>query len=225
MSAELGVLWDMDGVLADTGEFHYQAWSQVLAAYDLLMTRELFQATFGMNNAGVIAALLGRTPEPGLLAGLSERKEAQFRQTLRGHVRPLPGVRLWLERLKAGGVPQAIASSAPPANIEVIVGELGLRAYFAAIVTGYALPAKPDPALFLEAARQIGVAPERCVVVEDAVAGVEAARRAGMRCFAVTTTNPAEALRGADVVVERLDELAADAFGRLLGGSDKLAGP
>jgi beta-phosphoglucomutase len=217
MSVERGVLWDMDGVLADTGEFHYQAWSQVLATYDLHMTRELFQATFGMNNTGVLSALLGRAPEPDLLAGLSERKEAQFRQILHGRVQPLPGVRLWLERLKAEGVPQAIASSAPPANIEVIVDELNLRPYFAALVSGYALPGKPDPALFLEAARQIGVAPERCVVVEDAVAGVEAARQAGMRCIAVTTTNPAEVLRGADLVVEGLDELAAETFGRLFG--------
>jgi HAD superfamily hydrolase (TIGR01509 family) len=206
----------MDGVLVDSGEFHFQAWSQVLPEYGLQMPRALFQATFGMNNAGVVSTLLGRRPDPELLDELGERKEQRFRQVVRGHVRPLPGVRFWLERLKAEGVSQAIASSAPPANIDVIVDELGLRLYFAAIATGYDLPGKPNPTLFLKAARQIDVPPERCVVVEDAVAGVEAARRAGMRCIAVTTTNPTQALGDADVVVGRLDELPLDTFKQLL---------
>jgi len=220
MSLKGGVLWDMDGVLVDTGQFHFQAWSHVLPDYGLRMSRELFQSTFGMNNAGVVSTLLGRKPEPEFLVELGERKEQQFRQVVRGHIQPLPGARLWLDRLKAQGAPQAIASSAPPANIDVIIDELGLRTYFTAIVTGYDMPGKPDPTLFLEAARRIDVLPERCVVVEDAIAGVEAARRAGMRCIAVTTTNPAQALDGADMVVTGLDALPPDVFGRLLGEID-----
>jgi len=216
MTLKGGVLWDMDGVLVDTGEFHFQAWSHVLPDYGLRMSYELFQSTFGMNNAGVVSTLLRRKPEPEFLVELGERKEQQFRQVVRGHVRPLPGVCLWLDRLKAEGAPQVIASSAPPANIDVIIDELGLRAYFTAIVTGYDMPGKPDPTLFLKAARRIDVPPERCVVVEDAVAGVEAAKRAGMRCIAVTTTNPVHALDGADVVVERLDALPPDTFKQLL---------
>jgi beta-phosphoglucomutase-like phosphatase (HAD superfamily) len=183
----------MDGVLVDTGEFHFQAWSQVLPDYGLEMRRELFQATFGMNNAGVVSTLLGRRPDPELLDELGERKEQLFRQVVRGHA----------------------------ANIDVLVDELELRAYFAAIATGYDLPGKPDPTLFLKAARQIDVPPERCVVVEDAVAGVEAAKRAGMKCIAVTTSNPAQALDEADVVVERLDELPLDTFRQLLGGIEE----
>jgi beta-phosphoglucomutase-like phosphatase (HAD superfamily) len=96
------------------------------------------------------------------------------------------------------------------------VDELGLRAYFEAIVSGFDLPGKPDPTLFPKVAHLIDVPPERCIVVEDAVAGVEAARRAGMKCIAVTTTNPAHALEAADIVVERLDALPTDAFQRLL---------
>ena len=217
MTLKRGVLWDMDGVLVDTAEFHFQAWSQVLPDYDLRMSRELFQSTFGMNNAGGVSTLLGREPEPAFLAELGERKEQRFRQVIRGHIQPLPGVCHWIERLKAEGAPQAIASSAPPANIDVIIDELGLRSYFTAIVTGYDLPGKPDPTLFLKVARQIDVPPERCVVIEDAVAGVQAAKRAGMKCIAVTTSNPARALDGADVVVESLDALPPDAFDQLLG--------
>jgi beta-phosphoglucomutase family hydrolase len=215
-TAKQGVIWDMDGVLADTGEFHFQAWSQALPEFGIPFTRELFTATFGMNNAGILAVLLGQTPAPELLAEISDRKEQLFRQAVRGRVQPLPGVLAWLERLKAAGIRQAIASSAPPANIDALVDELGLCDYFDAIVSGFDLPGKPDPTLFLKVARLIGVPPERCVVVEDAVAGVEAARRAGMKCIAVTTTNPTQALKGADVIVERLDALPPDTFERLL---------
>jgi len=211
-----GVIWDMDGVLVDTGEFHFQAWSRALSEYEIPFNRQLFRETFGMNNARILEVLLGETPTPELLAEISNRKEDLFRQAVRGRVRLLPGVHAWLERLKAMGVRQAIASSAPPANIDALVDELGLRGYFDVIASGFDLPGKPDPALFLQVAHLLDVSPERCVVVEDAVAGVEAARRAGMKCIAVTTTSPAEMLEGADVIVERLDALSPDTFERLL---------
>jgi len=208
-----GVIWDMDGVLVDTAEFHFQAWSQALSEHGIPFTRELFTATFGMNNASILQTL---RVSPTLRVSVSDRKEQLFRQAVRGRVQPLPGVLAWLERLEAAGVQQAIASSAPPANIDALVDELGLRDYFDAIASGSDLPGKPDPTLFLEAALLIGVPPERCVVVEDAIAGVKAARRAGMKCIAVTTTNPAHALNEADVIVERLDVLPPDTFERLL---------
>jgi beta-phosphoglucomutase family hydrolase len=213
-----GAIWDMDGVLVDTGEFHFPAWSQVLAKHGIPFNRELFRATFGMNNAGILSMLLGEPPAPDLLAEISDRKEELFRQAVRGRVRTLPGVLAWLESLKASGVRQAIASSAPPANIDALVDELEIRTYFAAIVSGADLPAKPHPAVFLEAARLIGVPPERCVVIEDSVAGVEGAGRASMKCIAVMTTNLASDLTGADVVVESLDSLPPDTFERLLAG-------
>jgi beta-phosphoglucomutase family hydrolase len=211
-----GVIWDMDGVLVDTGDLHYLAWEQVLPDYGIVFEYERFLATFGMNNAGILDLLLDGTPEPALVAEISSRKEAAFREAARGNVQPLPGAAEWLERLGAAGYRQAIASSAPLDNIHEVVDELGLREYFAALVSGFALPGKPDPATFLAAARDIEVPPKHCIVVEDATAGVEGARRAGMRCIAVTTTNAAEALQGADIVVDQLDVLPRDAFDRLL---------
>ena len=147
---------------------------------------------------------------------IGDRKEARFRAAVRGHAEPLPGVHAWLERLQSGGARQGIASSAPVANIDTLIDELGLRGYFDAIVSGEEMPGKPDPALFLRVARQLDIPPEGCVVVEDAVAGVEAAKRAGMKCIAVTTTNESEALSAADIVVDRLDALPADAFRKLV---------
>jgi len=217
MTIEQGVLWDMDGVLVDTSEYHYPAWLGALSEHGIPFTYEQFRDTFGMNNAAILEILLGDAASPDLVVEIADRKEELFRQAVKGHVRALPGAREWLERLRDWGVRQAIASSGPLENIAALVDELGIRPYFDALVSGANLPGKPDPAVFLEAARKIGVPSERCVVIEDAVAGVEAARRAGMKCIAVTTTNPTDALQAADIVVERLDALSVKAFKQLLG--------
>jgi len=206
----------MDGVLVDTGEFHYKAWSEVLAEHGIRYTRESHRKTFGMNNAGILSHLLGKQLTPELLSGIGDIKEARFRAAVRGHAKPLPGVRMWLERLQRTGFRQGIASSTPMANIDVLIDELGLRGFFDAIVSGVDMPGKPEPTLFLTVAERLGVSPESCVVVEDAVAGVEAARQAGMLCIAVTSTNDADALSVADVIVDRLDALPEDVFERLL---------
>ncbi len=210
------VLWDMDGVLVDTGPWHFQTWAVALAPLGITLTPELFRATFGMNNHGVLTTLLGAAPDPALEVRVGDAKETAFRASIRGQARPRPGVAAWLQRLQAAGVRQAVASSAPPENIAVLVDELGIRPYFAALVSATGMPGKPDPTVFVEAARRLEAAPAECVVVEDSVAGVEAARRAGMRCVAVTNTNPAAALSAADLVVDSLADLAEDAFHALI---------
>ena len=214
--AEAGVIWDMDGVLVDTGEFHYRSWRATLATVGLDYTREQFRRCFGLNNDETLARLD--------LAGLpvQERdrikasKEESFRASVRGHARPLPGVHAWLEKLRSWGLAQAIASSAPPANIDVLIDELALRGFFDAVVGGDDLPGKPDPAIFVEAARRIGRNPARCVVIEDSVAGVSGAKDAGMRCIAITNTNPARELTRADLVVESLDRVSPGVVAMLL---------
>jgi beta-phosphoglucomutase len=210
------VLWDMDGVLVDTGEFHYQSWAAVLSDYGVEFSPRFFRDTFGMNNRAILSLLLGEKLTPELLTEIGERKEQWFRDAARGKVRPLPGVVDRLRYLQETGFRQAVASSAPPANINILLDGLGLRECFDVLVSGVDLPGKPDPTLFLKVARLLEVLPEHCIVVEDAVAGVEAAKRAGMKCIALTTTNPAKVLAAADIVVERLDALAADAFQRLV---------
>jgi HAD superfamily hydrolase (TIGR01509 family) len=206
----------MDGVLVDTGEFHYEAWREVLAEHGIEYTRESHRKTFGMNNACILSHLLGEQLTPELLSEIGDRKESRFRAAVRGHAKPLPGARTWLQCLQRAGFRQGIASSAPMANIDVLIDELGLRALFDAIVSGVDMPGKPEPVLFRAVAERLGVPPESCVVIEDAVAGVEAARRAGMQCIAVTTTNDAEALSVANIIVDRLDDLPEDVFDWLL---------
>jgi HAD superfamily hydrolase (TIGR01509 family) len=214
------VLWDLDGTLVDTRDFHYKSWALALPEFGYPFPADRFQRSFGMNNAGVLEVFLGRPVAPELVQAIGERKEILFRELLHGNVQALPGVRDWLERLRGWGARQAVATSAPPANIEVMLGELGIIGYFDAVVSGYELPSKPDPAVFLRAAEQVGLPPAACIVMEDATAGVAGARRAGMRCIAVASTNPVEALDEADLVVERWDQLDESGFLRLLSAVD-----
>ncbi|TET97058.1 MAG: HAD family phosphatase [Anaerolineales bacterium] len=214
--SKYGVLWDLDGVLIESSRQHLESWMSVLPRFGLTMSMELHEQTFGMNNREILTIMLGEPPEADLLRRISWEKESAFREIIRGTVEPLMGAVELLEQLHSAKVRQAIASSAPEENIHVVVDALQIRGYFQVLVSGHDLPAKPDPAVYLEAARQIELGPEACVVVEDAVVGVRGAKKAGMRAVGVTTTHPASALQSADLIVESLLDLTADEIVQLL---------
>jgi beta-phosphoglucomutase family hydrolase len=202
------VIWDMDGVLVDTGEFHFQSWVATLPEYGIEFSREDFRTTFGMNNEGILRLFLGERFTKDLYTEISDRKERNFRKTIRGKVQLFTGVLTLLKALRHANISQAVGSSAPYENIDAIVRELKLSPYFQTLVSAVGMPSKPDPSVFLTAAAKLGTPPGDCLVVEDAIAGVEAAHRAGMKCVAVTTTNPASALQRADVIIDHLDNIS-----------------
>jgi beta-phosphoglucomutase-like phosphatase (HAD superfamily) len=195
--SQYGILWDLDGVLIESSQQHLESWMNVLPRFGLTMSRELHEQTFGMNNREILTIMLGEPPEADLLRRVSWEKESAFREIIKGTIEPLAGAVELLEKLYSE-------------NIHVVVEELQIGGYFQALVSGHDLPAKPDPAVYLEAARQIELGPEACLVVEDAVVGVRGAKKAGMRVVGVTTTRAAEALQDADLVVESLFDLSVE---------------
>ena len=201
------VLWDMDGVLVDTGDFHLLTWQKTFGELEIPFSNEQFRDTFGMNNAGILESVTGEKQDPDFVKEISERKEGLFRDSIRGKAELLPGVAICLDQFSNLRLKQAIVSSAPPKNIDFLVNELGIRKYFDRIVSGFDLPGKPNPDVFLKAARELDVTNTACLVIEDAVAGVKGAKRAGMKCIAVTTTNPMEALSQADIIMDSLENL------------------
>lgn len=213
---DYAALWDMDGVLVDTGELHYESWKAAFDEIGVSFSREEFRKTFGMNNAGILEWMFGRKSNPDEFSKISDIKESLFRELVKGKAKPLPGIITWLKQFQDWGIKQAITSSAPPENIEVLVTELKIKEYFNEIVSGFDLPGKPNPDVFLKAARKLKVLPEKCIVVEDAIAGVEGAKSAGMKCIAVLTTNPASALDKADIIFNNLGEMNKDDFLSLL---------
>jgi HAD superfamily hydrolase (TIGR01509 family) len=212
------IIWDMDGVLADTGDAHLRAWQVLYGERGQTITREEFVETFGMANGPIIRRWLGEATPDAEVAQIAARKEALYREMLHGHVESLPGVLAWLEHAQRLGLRQIVASSTEMANIIAVIGELGIGNFFDALISGAFLPrSKPDPGLFLQAAATVGAEPSGCLVIEDAIVGVEAAHRAGMRCIAVTTSHSADKLSAADIVVASLGDLPIDAMERLLG--------
>jgi HAD superfamily hydrolase (TIGR01509 family) len=202
------VLWDLDGVLVDTAEPHYISWVETLKEYGFSFTHEHFDHIFGMHNESIMPYLLGEEKARELGGEISEKKEIAFRAAIRGKVVLFPGVMDWLRALKAGGIACAVASSAPMPNIDAIIDETEIRSLFGAVVSGLGHPSKPEPWVFLEAARQLQMAPENCLVIEDSIPGVQAAKAAGMTCLGMQTTNPADVMlqTGADYTLNRLSD-------------------
>ena len=210
------VLWDLDGTLLDSAEYHWLAWRETMAAEGCNLTYERFAVYFGRRNDVIVRGYLGPDVSSGDLERIGDAKEVRYRHLVRTHgVELLPGVRRWLARLRQAGWRQAIASSAPRLNIETILDALGIAGCFDATVSAEDVQrGKPDPQVFLVAAERVDVPPARCIVVEDAPVGVEGAHCAGMRAIGVRSTHAA---LQADWLVQSLEELPDDAFDRLLG--------
>jgi HAD superfamily hydrolase (TIGR01509 family) len=206
------ILWDMDGVLVETSEAHYRSWLVAAKHFGFPFNRDIFLRYYGMNNASILHALLGDAVSGDRIAEIGNYKENCFREDMKDSIELLPGVAVWLERFQKLGFHQAVASSGPLENIEFSVDATGIRPFFAALVSCSGGPSKPDPWVFQEAARRLNTPADSCLVIEDTPNGIKAARYAGMRCLAVTTSNPFSTLQEADLVLENLGKLDYDVF-------------
>lgn len=204
-----GVIFDMDGVLVDSEAFLARAACRMFAEYGVTVRPEDFVPFIG---TGEMRYLGGVAEKYGLAVDLAVAKERTYDiylDLIRGALKPLPGVHSFLAQCKKLGKMMAVASSADRRKVEGNLREIGLGSgSFDAVVTGEdAERKKPAPDLFLRAAAHLGLAPEACLVIEDAVSGVQAAKVAGMRCLALTTSFPPEVLREADYLAANLAEV------------------
>ena len=206
--APLLAIFDHDGVLVDSLEHHQSAWVELGRRTGLPITDAFIKETFGMTNPSIFERLLGPGTDPVTLADYSDQKETCYRDSARGKIVLLPGIQTLLDGLTTRGVRLAIGSSGVLPNLQLTVDSCGLAGRFAAIASLEDIKkGKPDPEVFLVAAKKAGVDPRRSVVFEDATFGIVAAKAAGMRAVGVTTTNPAGPLwkAGADEVVETFE--------------------
>jgi beta-phosphoglucomutase len=220
--SKFGILWDMDGTLVDTAELHYNAWVTLAQEIHKPFTRADFAATFGRRNPEIIRQVFDPAASDEEVERLGNRKEELYRAQARRGVALLPGVHHLLASLHAAGFKQAIASSAPRANLDLILQLTNIEGFIDAVVSMEETErGKPDPQVFLVAAAKLVVPPKSCLVVEDAVAGVEAARAGGMKCIAVTFVGHHDPARlrkaGADLVVKTLEEVSPRQVEELLG--------
>lgn len=213
----MGVIFDLDGVLVDTGWAHKQSWYDLAKHEGFSLSDEFFYSTFGMHNYQIIPMLLGRELPQEQINRLSEWKEQRYRELIADRLALPEEVKTLLDDLKSKGFLLAVGSSAPRANLNLILERLHVHDYFNAYITGEDVSnGKPAPETFLKAAQKLSLPPSHCVVVEDAVQGVEAGKAAGMAVVAVTTTRNRADLVQADIIVDSLAELRAEHFVKLL---------
>jgi beta-phosphoglucomutase len=208
-------IFDLDGVLTDTIEPHYRSWQALMDECGIPFDRALNEKLRGRGRPESLEIILGaRTGEfpAERKAALLSRKNELFLELIAG-MGPAdlyPGVRELLEELKRRGLPLAVASSSR--NAETILARLGIRGIFRAVVDANEVAeSKPHPRVYLLAAERLGVAPERCVAIEDGASGIEAARAAGMTVVGV---GPIERVGRAHRTCPDMQTLTAN---RLLG--------
>ena len=213
-----GVIFDLDGVIVDSSNFHFGAWQRW--AREIGIIEEVDEAWFrehhGKRNDAIITVTLGPLPETELEA-LAARKEEYYRKLARGKLEPLPGVAKFVEALRRDEWLLAIGTSTPRENLEMVLDAMPFRGAFAATVCGPEVEhGKPAPDIFLRAAELLELPPERCIVVEDAPSGVAAAHAGGFACLAVATTRPRELLSEAELLLDSLEEATSGAVAGLL---------
>jgi HAD superfamily hydrolase (TIGR01509 family) len=211
----------MDGTLVDSGEYHFLAWREIMVDYGLDITYEQFVTSFGQRNDTVLRGWLGANLADADIATISYAKESRYRELITaGGIALLPGIAERILQLQQAGWLQAIASAAPGENVVAIMSALKLDSVMTTFVSAEDVQrGKPDPEVFLRAAERLGVEPAHCIVVEDAPAGVEAARRAKMRVIAV---GPNHATLPADYAAQTLADLPADVFEQLYGAETRI---
>ena len=215
-------IWDMDGVIVDTAPYHFGAWREVFQKRGVSFDGEDFKRNFGQRNDAIIKNILGEKVSTSEIAVIASEKEENYRRRARGKVRPLPGAMELLKLLGENRVKIAMASSTPVENIELVNQSLGISDCFHAIVFGEEVTeGKPSPQAFLLAAKKLGVEPTNCIVIEDAVAGVAAAKSAGMKCLAVTNTHPKINLLEADLIVDTLEAVSLEDLAALFNSTGK----
>ena len=201
------VIWDLDGVIIDSADEHRLAWQRLAREEGITFTDADFWATFGKRNDDIIP-LYWKNLSKDQLQALADRKEFFFREFIREATAPLPGSMELMRGLHEAGFPQALATSTPRENIQLIKELLHLDRYLSALVTGESVErGKPAPDIFLKAASELRISPPLCLVIEDAVAGVQAALAAGMRCISVAGNRDLPGLRAADLMIKDLTEI------------------
>lgn len=218
------VVFDMDGTLVDNMDFHNRAWVEMARKLGLTMTAEDFQTHHaGKKNEEIFPVLLGRPVTHEELERLAEEKESHYRTLYRPHLRLHHGAEAFIARLRAAGIPLAVATAAPQGNRELVLDGLGIRPHFDHIIGAEQVTrGKPAPDIFLAAARELGVEPSKCLAFEDAILGVIAAREAGMTVVGVTTAASAEQLReaGAQWILPDFTTLPLELEASLFGMPD-----
>ena len=206
-SNQIGILWDMDGVLVDTLDYHYAAWREVFNEYSFVLSRDTYKETFGINNKHLIQSILGEDVSKKIIEEIHTKKESIYRDSLIGEDILYPGTKDTLELFKNADFVQVVTTSAPQVNIDAIMKATKIDSYFQLIFSCDGMASKQHPDAYLATAEKAGLAIDHCVVVEDSILGIQGAKAAGMKCIAISTTHSEKHLNQADLIVQSINDL------------------
>ncbi|OIN58363.1 HAD family hydrolase [Arsenicibacter rosenii] len=208
------VIFDMDGVIADTNPHHQIAWRKYYERYGKTLSDDEFvEYISGKHNNHIIAHLFdGKPLTADESRQLAYEKEALFRELYKDAVQPVAGLETFLKSLKAAGIKTAVATSAPVENLDFVIDALGFRPYFDALLNeGLVTNPKPDPEIYLKAMDMLGVTPAESIVFEDSLTGIKAGKSSGARVVGVSTTEPEATLRPlVDDVIRDFTEMSPE---------------
>lgn len=211
MSERYSVIFDMDGVISDTGPAHLRSWQKLADEIGVEVTKEFFEKTFGQTSIQILKQLIEEDIEEEKLKEWSERKEQYYRDLVKEELKPLPGVKEIIVALYNNGFKLAVGSSGPRKNIDLLLETLNLKTYFELIVSAEDVrKGKPNPEVFLKVSKEFNIDPRNFVVIEDAPVGITAARRANMNTIALTTTHERKELKEADLIIPDLSFIDID---------------
>ena len=208
----IAIIFDMDGVIVDNHPFHTKAWLQFFAQHNIPMNEQEYkQQINGRPLAEIIPRYFGKDFTPAMSRQFGEEKEAAYREIYKDHIVPTPGLVDFLEELERKNIPKAIATSAPANNVKFTLQSTGLEKYFSIITDdSMVTKGKPDPEVYLKTAAQLNMPPERCIVFEDAILGIQAGKNAGMKVIGVATTHPREELENTDYLIDNFEGLTLE---------------
>jgi len=198
--SNIAIIFDMDGVIVDNHQFHLKSWLRFFEDHGISMSeKEYKQKVNGRTMDEILPKILGREMSEEEIRKLGGQKEVTYREMYEPHIRPTEGLLQFLDELKKSNTPFAVATSAPPANVKFTMKNTGLTDRFSTIIDDTMVSqGKPDPEVYLTAAKALDMPPERCIVFEDAILGIQSGKNAGMKVVGVATTHSREELEAED---------------------------
>ena len=206
-----GVIFDMDGVLVDNRDAHIEAFEIICRKYGVPFDREKFMPTFGMTNDLILERLMPEVIKTTDWKKIAVEKENIYREIFERTIATAKGLVDFLKALKKEGYKTAVGSSGNTPNVNFVLDRCGIAGYFDAIANGDMITrGKPDPEVYLLAAKKLELAPGECIVVEDAPVGIRAARSAGESVVAIASTFRREDLSDYDILIDDFTQITPE---------------
>jgi haloacid dehalogenase superfamily, subfamily IA, variant 3 with third motif having DD or ED/beta-phosphoglucomutase family hydrolase len=201
------VIFDLDGTLIDNNSFHLISWKRYLKNMGREISEEEYKIHInGRTNKDAVEYIYGRKMKEEEAMGYALEKEEIYRKLYKPLIKPVPGLLQFLDELEKRGIPMAIATSGIQVNIDFMFDNIPIKKYFSVVVnSSHIRHGKPDPEIYLKTASMLDIPPKRCLVFEDSVVGIQAARAARMKVIAIATTHSREELAEADMVIENFN--------------------